>query len=155
MHIVEGILDEIAVFHEGVEGFLRTQEARELRRWVEEQGLSPHTIARGAGKTERENDPDYRRGLQDKLFGEERNNEKTKQIEKEPPGGIDLNPNMLDIEKQGEGLDFNVPIDIQAIESIQIDGVTPVIFQMIPTNLPLLIGGAKANRPDQQLTSAQ
>lgn len=59
-------------------------------------------------------------------------------------GGIDFNPNMLNIEKQGQGIDFNVPVDIQAIQAIQIDGFSPVIFQIIPTNLPMLMGTKKA-----------
>lgn len=55
-------------------------------------------------------------------------------------GGIDLNPNMLELEKQGTGVDFNIPIDPQVIQSIQIDGFSPVIFQIVPTNLPMLMG---------------
>lgn len=70
-------------------------------------------------------------------------------------GGINLNPNMLELQTQGEGMDFDIPIDPQVIETIQIDGFSPVIFQIIPTNLPLLIGGAQSNQPGQQLTSTQ
>ena len=55
-------------------------------------------------------------------------------------GGIDLNPNMLNLETQGKGVDFNIPFDAQTIQSIQIDGFSPVIFQIVPTNLPLLMG---------------
>ncbi len=59
-------------------------------------------------------------------------------------GGIDFNPNMLSIEKQGQGIDFNVPVNLQTIQTIQIDGFSPVILQIIPTNLPMLMGTKKA-----------
>jgi predicted unusual protein kinase regulating ubiquinone biosynthesis (AarF/ABC1/UbiB family) len=68
------------------------------------------------------------------------------------PGGIDLNPNMLELQTQGQGINFDIPIDPQ---TIQIDGFSPVIFQIIPTNLPLLIGGAQSNQPEQRLSSIQ
>ena len=58
----------------------------------------------------------------------------------ENPGGIDLNPDMLELQTQGAGVDFNIPFDPQAIQSIQIDGFSPVIFQIVPTNLLLLLG---------------
>jgi len=60
--------------------------------------------------------------------------------QKEKVGGIDLNPNMLELETQGQGTDFNIPINLQAIQSIQLDGFSPVIFQIVPTSLPLLMG---------------
>jgi len=57
-------------------------------------------------------------------------------------GGIDFNPNNLNLQTQG--VDYNVPIDPQLLEeltSTPLDGLTPVIFQIVPvTNLPLLLG---------------
>ncbi len=67
-------------------------------------------------------------------------------------GGINFIPNMLDIETQGKGIDFNIPIDPQVIQTIQIDGFSPVIFQITPTNLPFLLG-AKASPSEEQLSS--
>lgn len=55
-------------------------------------------------------------------------------------GGIDLNPNMLKLQTRGQVIDFSMPVDVQAIQSIDIDGFSPVIFQIIPTNLPMLMG---------------
>ncbi|MBP9853628.1 MAG: hypothetical protein KBD53_02035, partial [Candidatus Omnitrophica bacterium] len=53
-------------------------------------------------------------------------------------GGIDLNPNKLKIETQGDGIDFNTPVDPATLQSV--DGFTPVIINIVPTNLPLLLG---------------
>ena len=63
--------------------------------------------------------------------------------DKQKVGGIDLNPDMLEINKEGSGIDFDVPFDAQSLESIQIDGFSPVILQIVPTNLPLLLGIAE------------
>jgi len=69
-------------------------------------------------------------------------------------GGIDLNPNMLELQTQGSGVDFDIPIDPQAIQTIQIDGFSPVIFQIVPTNLPMLMGVLEGEE-EQQLSLAQ
>ncbi|VAX37586.1 hypothetical protein MNBD_UNCLBAC01-428, partial [hydrothermal vent metagenome] len=59
-------------------------------------------------------------------------------------GGIDFNPNNLNIETQGKGIDYNAPIDPQLLESLTsspIEGFTPVIFNITPIlNLPALLG---------------
>ena len=57
------------------------------------------------------------------------------------PGGIDLNPNMINLQSQGEGMDFNIPFNPQGMEDIRIDGFTPIIFNITPvTNLPFVLG---------------
>ncbi len=68
-------------------------------------------------------------------------------------GGIDLNPDMLELQTTGKGIDFNMPFDPKSIQSIQIDGFSPVIFQIVPTNLPMLIGIAESEA-EQQLSLA-
>jgi hypothetical protein len=65
-------------------------------------------------------------------------------------GGIDLNPALLNLNSTGEGINFNMP-DPQSIQNIRIEGFSPIIFQIIPTNLPLLIG-TKTLRPEQQIS---
>ncbi len=70
------------------------------------------------------------------------------------PGGIDLNPKMLNIQKTGTGMKFDIQINPQAIQNISIDGFSPIIFQIIPTNLPLLLG-TNTSQPEQQLSSIQ
>ena len=66
-------------------------------------------------------------------------------------GGIDFNPNMLDLQTQGKKADFNAPFDKKTVESIQIDGFSPVIFKIVPTNLPTFMSLTK-QEPEQQLT---
>jgi len=139
LHIVEGLLDEITIFHEGVEVFFKKEDSKELLQWVEAQGLSPHTLARGSGKNERKNNPNYRLGLQDKLFGERANERQTQKIENENLGGINLDPNLLNMQTQGKGINFNIPTNLQNIGTIELDGFSPVILQIISTHLPVFM----------------
>jgi len=142
LHIVKGLLDEMTVFHEGVEGFLKSEEGSDSLRWVKGQGLSPHTMARGSGKRERSDNPNYRKGLQDKLFGEVANNNKTEEIERENLGGINLDPNLFNLQTQGEKMEIKIRNNLQSFKEIKIDGLSPVIFQIAPTNLPVFIGAS-------------
>ncbi len=55
-------------------------------------------------------------------------------------GGIDMSQKALDLQTEGEGIKFDMPFDPTQLQNIQIDGFSPVILQIIPTNLPLFIG---------------
>ena len=56
-------------------------------------------------------------------------------------GGIDLTPQNFNIETQGQGIEFNVPMNPAQWENLNIQGFTPVIFTITPvTNLPLFLG---------------
>ena len=65
-------------------------------------------------------------------------------------GGIDFNPDRLDIETRGAGIDFDFdaaidPALLEQLESAPINGFTPFIFQITPIkNLPLLLGVGKS-----------
>jgi len=68
--------------------------------------------------------------------------------EDEPLGGIDLNPNNLDLQTQGEQFEFQLPAGAIDFQNIHIDGFTPVIINVAPlTNLPLLLGLVDEERP--------
>jgi len=57
------------------------------------------------------------------------------------PGGIDLNPNNLDLQTNGNSFDVQLPFNSIDLQNIRIDGFTPVIIHVAPlTNLPLLLG---------------
>ncbi len=59
----------------------------------------------------------------------------------EPPGGIDFNPHKLNLETKGTKTKFNLPEDVPDFNNTTIDGLTPVIIQVIPvSNLPLWLG---------------
>jgi len=61
------------------------------------------------------------------------------------PGGIDLDPGMMDFEVRGEGVPFNVPHDSPEFDNMRIDGLTPIIINVTPIpNLPLYLGEAQA-----------
>ena len=57
------------------------------------------------------------------------------------PGGIDLNPALLDLQIKRDGEGVPLPLPQQPIETMRIDGFLPVIINIVPiTNLPLLLG---------------
>lgn len=47
---------------------------------------------------------------------------------------------MLDLQKQGKGLDLNVRFDPAMLQNVQIEGFSPMIIQIAPTNLPVFMG---------------
>ena len=55
-------------------------------------------------------------------------------------GGIDLNPNRLNLQIKRDGNGVPLPINLQPLETIQIDGFLPVIINITPVlSLPLLV----------------
>jgi len=66
------------------------------------------------------------------------------------PGGIDLNPNNLKLQVQGQEIKIDFSINLlQTLESMTFDGFLPVIINVAPiTNIPLLLGESsiKENR---------
>ena len=71
-------------------------------------------------------------------------------------GGIDLNPNNVNLEIKGEGMDVPMPaFDPVQLEQMNIEGFYPVIYNIIPvTNLPLLLGVSE-KKDTQPSDSAQ
>jgi len=60
------------------------------------------------------------------------------------PGGIDFNPDYLDIQTQGSGINVSSPLNIEVMENIEINGLVPFIFSITPVNnLQLLLGVTK------------
>ncbi|MDP8212371.1 MAG: hypothetical protein P9X22_03650, partial [Candidatus Zapsychrus exili] len=56
-------------------------------------------------------------------------------------GGIDLNPAYLDMQIKRDGAGVPLPLDMQVIETMKIEGFIPVIINITPiTNFPLLLG---------------
>ncbi|MBZ0166502.1 MAG: hypothetical protein K8I00_06815, partial [Candidatus Omnitrophica bacterium] len=59
-------------------------------------------------------------------------------------GGIDLNPNLLELQIEGNGLELNIPVNNPNIEHIRIEGLLPVIINVTPiTNLPVILGAVE------------
>lgn len=71
----------------------------------------------------------------------------TAEPQKNEVGGIDLNPNRLDIEKRGAGMNWNVPVDPQMLTPSAVEGFVPVIIQIAPANLPMLLGMVEGSDP--------
>ena len=69
-------------------------------------------------------------------------------------GGIDLNPALLDLQIKRDANGVPLPLPMQPIERMNIEGFIPVIINITPvTNLPLLLGLADDAAPDMEQTS--
>jgi len=56
-------------------------------------------------------------------------------------GGIDLNPQLLNLQIKRDGRGIPLPVEMQQIENIRIDGFVPLIINITPiTNMPMLLG---------------
>ena len=66
-------------------------------------------------------------------------------------GGIDLNPDNLDIRTHGSGMEVDIPvIDIKSFETPAFTGFTPVIIEIVPvTNFPMILGTNVKRESDQ------
>ena len=69
-------------------------------------------------------------------------------------GGIDFNPNNLDLQTQGQEIEFDMPFDAQTILDAPIEGFAPVIIQIVPANIPLILG-LESGEEREQLSSLQ
>ena len=60
------------------------------------------------------------------------------------PGGIDLNPAYLNLEIKRDGKGIPLPINLQPIKDMHIDGFVPIIINVTPVHdIPLLLGIAQ------------
>jgi len=63
-------------------------------------------------------------------------------------GGINFNPDYLDIQTQGNGLNVSSSLNMEAMENIEINGLVPVIFNITPVpSLQLLLGSIDQDEP--------
>ncbi len=61
-----------------------------------------------------------------------------------PVGGIDFNPEFMEIRRQGPGVDIPVPENPNGWNDVEIDGLTPFIFNIVPVpNIQMLLGERK------------
>jgi CheY-like chemotaxis protein len=70
-------------------------------------------------------------------------------------GGIDFNPEYLDLQIKRDGNGVPLPIERQPVQWIerQIQGIVPVIINVAPvTNLPMLLGVSSSAQEDNSLT---
>ncbi len=67
-------------------------------------------------------------------------------------GGIDFNPNLLDLQIKRNGRGVPLPLPMQDIDKINIEGLYPVILNISPArieNLPFLMGTKPKPQTDQ------
>ena len=71
-------------------------------------------------------------------------------------GGIDLNPDLLELKTKGGGIEFQLPENLKYLETTPINGLTPLIIEIVPvTNLPLLLGVSdKEQKQELSLTAS-
>ncbi len=69
-----------------------------------------------------------------------------------PVGGIDFNSAALDLQIKRDGNGVPLPLPQQTIQNMKIDGFYPVIINIAPVNIPLLLG-QKTQKEPQQLSA--
>ena len=66
-------------------------------------------------------------------------------------GGIDFNPELMEMEEWGQDIEFDIPAEWRGVEPADIEGFVPVIINVAPiTNLPLLLGFNPESEPSSQ-----
>ncbi len=65
-------------------------------------------------------------------------------------GGIDLNPGLLDLQIRRDANGVPLPLPMQPIEDMRIEGFLPIINVTPITNLPLLLGIADEENPSEE-----
>lgn len=55
-------------------------------------------------------------------------------------GGIDLNPDLLNLQIKRDGNGVPLPLNMQLLENMNIEGFYPVIINIVPVNVPFLLG---------------
>jgi len=69
-------------------------------------------------------------------------------------GGIDFNANNLNMKFEGEEIKFSIPAGFQGIQPNHVNGLTPVIINIVPiTNFTLLLGLSDRIKSDNQQLS--
>ena len=66
------------------------------------------------------------------------------------PGGIDFNSDLLDLQIKRDGKGIPLPIHQQPLQHMNIEGFIPVIIQMTPINVPLMLGVTEQNKPGSE-----
>ncbi|MCR4336672.1 MAG: hypothetical protein NUV91_02555, partial [Candidatus Omnitrophica bacterium] len=62
-------------------------------------------------------------------------------------GGIDLSSKMIDLQIKRDGKGFILPVQLQDLDNIQIDGLAPVLLNIMPAtvkDIPLIMGSTNA-----------
>ena len=71
---------------------------------------------------------------------------------KDPVGGIDFNPAVMhtEVERDGRGLSLPLPLPEDLLQYKNADGFIPIIINVAPINVPLLLGLADQDQPQHQ-----
>jgi len=74
----------------------------------------------------------------------------------ETPGGIDFNPNLLNLQIKRNGRGVPLPVEDQNFQNINVEGFIPVIINITPiTNLPLILGSLQGDFQDLPTANAE
>ena len=63
-----------------------------------------------------------------------------------PVGGIDLDAEYLNLKVERDGNGIPLPLPFQPVETIHVNGLVPVIINIMPVNMPLIFGAVNENK---------
>ena len=73
-----------------------------------------------------------------------------------PLGGIDFDAKNLDLQIKRDGSGVPLPLNLQPLESMNIEGFVPIIIEIRPaTNMPLLLGLAEEGSDDKTTNDSE
>ncbi|HPN87920.1 MAG TPA: hypothetical protein PLH56_01100, partial [Candidatus Omnitrophota bacterium] len=71
-------------------------------------------------------------------------------------GGIDLNPEFLDMQIKRDGKGVPLPLNLQPLETLKIEGFIPVIINITPVeNFPMLLGVNEKDTNEKKISFVQ
>ena len=78
---------------------------------------------------------------------------KNENVKKDPVGGIDMDPTMINLEIKRNGKGIPMPVPVFPAGNIRIDGLLPVIINIQPvSNLQLLLGMASDSQSPKDVS---
>jgi hypothetical protein len=76
-------------------------------------------------------------------FGQKAKEKASSPLQGDEPGGMDLNPDHFDFKVEASGSQPPVTINFENILNDNLQGLTPVIIQIVPASLPLFLSELK------------
>ncbi|VAX35171.1 hypothetical protein MNBD_UNCLBAC01-937 [hydrothermal vent metagenome] len=86
--------------------------------------------------------------VSNKLLVEMRGMVSSSSLGKQVQGGINFNTDLIDWQIKRDGNGVPLPMNLQSIEYMQIDGFVPVIINVTPVSLPIFLGLNNVDCPD-------
>lgn len=107
--------------------------------------INGESVQIAASKTKKEDEAMLVSAVSDTLSDEDEFTAEA--IAGEAPGGIDLNPALLNLQIKRDSRGIPLPLYQQPVSMMKIEGFSPIIINIIPVHLPALLGLMEPENP--------